>query len=157
MVSRATVFSLDSWAYSVQGCCWNKRRGHTTLLVSVQGQSVSYSLLLCSVFLLYVQVEAEWFVRVFPRSQGLKYIILWVFFVILIFFLLCAKNALKVPFQHIESSFCVLYLLQGIVHTICIMGVCWVACLHEVTDWHSRCTQPEIRISVFSQYSDNSW
>lgn len=64
----------------MQGCCWNKRRGHTTLLVSVQGQSVSYSLLLCSVFLLYVQVEAEWFVRVFLRSQGLKYIILWVFF-----------------------------------------------------------------------------
>jgi len=92
-----------------------------------------------------------------PRSQGLKYIILWVFFVILIFFLLCAKNALKVPFQHIESSFCVLYLLQGTAHTICIMAVCWVACLHEVTDWHSRCTQPEIRISVFSQYSDNSW
>jgi len=41
-----------------------------TLLVSVQRQSVSYSLLLHSVFVLCVQVKAEWFVRVFPRSQG---------------------------------------------------------------------------------------
>ena len=125
MVSRATVFSLDSWAYSVQGCCWNKRRGHTTLLVSVQGQSVSYSLLLCSVFLLYVQVEAEWFVRVFPRSQGLKYIILWVFFVILIFFLLCAKNALKVPFQHIVILLCALFTSRNCAYNLyngCVLG-----------------------------------
>jgi len=36
--------------------------------VSVQGQSVSYPLLLHRVFVLYVQVKAEWFMHVFWKA-----------------------------------------------------------------------------------------
>ena len=93
------------------------------------------------------------FPEVIGSDTPLKYIILWVCCLWFWFcFILCAKNELKLPFQHIESSFCVLYLLWVIAHTIHVMAMCWVAYLHDVTDWHSRCAQPELKISVWCSW-----